>query len=69
MPLSHFHPAFPAPLRCRQCRDVIGVYEPLVVVGLGGSRITSVAAEPGPFPVDSACFHAACHERMSAHSA
>jgi hypothetical protein len=48
---------------------VIGVYEPLVVVGPGGSRITSVAAEPGPFPVDSACFHAACHERMSAHSA
>ena len=62
---SHLHPASPGRLRCQQCSDVIGVYEPLVVVGAEGSRTTSLAAEPGQFPVGSACFHAACHERMS----
>jgi hypothetical protein len=48
---------------------VIGVYEPLIVIGPDGPRISSVAAEPGQFSVGAACFHAACHERMSSDSA
>jgi hypothetical protein len=35
-----------AMLRCAHCGDVIGVYEPLVVVGEHGERRTSRAAEP-----------------------
>jgi hypothetical protein len=69
VPHSHPDPASPARLCCRQCGDVIGVYEPLVVVEQEGPRLTALAAEPGQFPVGAACFHAACHERMSADSA
>jgi hypothetical protein len=69
VPDSHPRSALPARLRCRQCGDVIGVYEPLVVIEPHGPRVTSLAAEPGQFPVGAACFHAACDERMSADSA
>jgi hypothetical protein len=68
VPYSHLRSAFPAPLRCVQCGDVIGVYEPLVAIEPQGPHLTSVAAEPGGFSVGAACFHAACHERMSADS-
>jgi len=34
------------PARCTRCDDVIGVYEPLVVVDADGVRHTALAAEP-----------------------
>jgi hypothetical protein len=33
-------------LRCRRCGDVIGVYEPLLVVLDGQATLTSRAADP-----------------------
>src|SRR5665647_2569078 len=39
-PMNHYA------VRCEWCGDVIGVYEPLVVVAHRGSRTTSIAAEP-----------------------
>lgn len=33
-------------MRCPVCGDVIGVYEPLVVVAAGSMRTTSLAREP-----------------------
>ena len=48
-------------LRCHYCDDVIGVYEPLVVLGVDGSRATSLAAEPSLLALAPACAHAACH--------
>ena len=48
---------------CALCRDVIGVYEPLVHV-LGGlvSR-TSLAAEPGVAIAGGERYHAGCYKR------
>lgn len=40
------HPVHPPPLRCVRCGDVIGVYEPAVVVEDDAVRHTSLAAEP-----------------------
>lgn len=53
-------------MRCNHCEEVIGVYEPLVVVVEGEPRESSRAAEPG-LPVDSAeHYHRACYlERIS----
>lgn len=34
-------------LRCVVCEDVVGVYEPIVVVDSAGTRVTSLACEPG----------------------
>jgi hypothetical protein len=47
-------------IRCDHCADVIGVYEPLVLVVGGESRETSRAAEPA-LPFDSAeHYHRTC---------
>ena len=64
VPDSDSHAASPARLRCQHCGEVIGVYEPLVTVGQGGWRVTSVAAEPNLDLAGAECFHAACHDRM-----
>lgn len=48
-------------LRCRHCDDVIGAYEPLVLETPHGSRHTSLAAEPGLYETDAACFHRDCY--------
>lgn len=53
-------------LRCRHCSDLIGVYEPLVVLRDGVPVRTSRAAAPGQ-PLDaSQCFHAECFESRTA---
>jgi hypothetical protein len=52
------------PLRCQHCGDLIGVYEPLIVLHDDRVRETSQAAEHllGSIP-DAVCFHRACFER------
>ncbi len=48
-------------MRCKHCEEVIGVYEPLVVVVEGEARESSRAAEPG-LPVYSAeHYHRGCY--------
>lgn len=47
--------------RCRLCRGVIGVYEPLIVrVAGAGLRVTSLAAEPELDETEQECYHEAC---------
>jgi len=48
-------------LTCQHCADVIGVYEPVVVVIDGVVRETSRAAEPATNPVVRECYHRACY--------
>ena len=49
------------PLHCRHCGEVIGVYEPMVVVRPEAPLHTSQAAtrEPGRL-LEEPCFHAVC---------
>ncbi len=49
-------------LRCQHCSDVIGVYEPLVVLRDGVPVRTSRAAAAGQPLAASPCFHAECFE-------
>jgi len=50
---------------CRHCEDVIGVYEPLIVVCDGHARRTSRAAEPEVGEGRREYYHHACY--ASAH--
>jgi hypothetical protein len=50
----------PAPVRCALCRDVIGVYEPLVIRRRSEVTLTSLAAEPDLRDAD-AHYHHDCH--------
>ena len=54
------------PMRCRRCGDVIGYYEPLVMVEPGQVRTTSAAAEPQLNVAPGERFHPACY--AEAHS-
>lgn len=47
--------------RCRQCGDLIGVYEPLVVRSQSGARTTSRAAEPDLEATGATHYHRACY--------
>jgi len=49
-------------LRCHHCRDLIGVYEPFVVVRDGLPVRTSTAAAGGAPPDSERCFHSECFE-------
>ena len=51
----------PAALRCARCRDVIGVYEPVIVWASGAIRETSRAAEPALGGPGADYYHSACH--------
>jgi hypothetical protein len=51
---------------CRRCKDVIGVYEPMVVLADGHTRETSAAREPEAFASDHECYHRVCFEEMQA---
>lgn len=53
-------------VRCAHCQEVIGVYEPLIVLDAGEPRETSRAAEP-MLPLDGAeHYHRTCYlERFS----
>jgi len=48
--------------RCIRCGDVIGTYEPLVVVDATGARQTSLAAEPRLEHAGGEHYHRACYE-------
>jgi hypothetical protein len=50
----------PAPLECRRCGEVIGVYEPMVVLSEGDQGVTSVAALQSEPSAAEACFHLDC---------
>ena len=52
--------------RCAQCGDVIGVYEPMVVI-VDGEALQSSRAAPGDTPVsDGPRYHGACFARLGA---
>lgn len=53
-------------LVCAQCGDVIGVYEPMVVVGVQPQVETSVAADPALTDAGGQPYHAACFRRRGA---
>ncbi|HTZ85339.1 MAG TPA: hypothetical protein VMB05_01610 [Solirubrobacteraceae bacterium] len=48
--------------RCLHCRDVIGVYEPMVVLTEGEARATSLLNEQGSGPAGD-CYHAKCFKQ------
>jgi hypothetical protein len=51
-------------LRCHHCKDVIGAYEPMIVLAGGDARTTSrAAARDGGKPVGE-CYHRACYAQM-----
>jgi hypothetical protein len=47
--------------RCAACQDVIGVYEPAVVILDGVARHTSRAADRSLRGADEPCYHLACY--------
>lgn len=57
---SSDQPLAPFP-RCGACRDVIGVYEPMVHVFDGLARQTSLAAEPQIKCSGDGCYHLGCY--------
>jgi hypothetical protein len=57
-------------LRCAHCEDVIGVYEPTVVLRDGAPHSTSAAAERDLGALlDGECFHATCFTRAGVRDA
>jgi hypothetical protein len=63
-PYVRFEYGVTAPPRCAYCGDVIGVYEPAVVVLDGAAhRMTSRAAEPDVVERASERYHRACYRR------
>ncbi len=59
--LHHQSPS-PSRPRCQHCGEIIGVYEPLVLVREGTPYTTSIAAEAHLFPTVEACYQRACYE-------
>lgn len=48
-------------VRCKRCGEVVGVYEPMIVVADGDAHRTSLAAS-GRAAVEAAeCYYAACY--------
>ena len=48
-------------LRCRRCGDVIGTYEPMIVLENGNARETSKAADPKAASEWSEHYHRDCY--------
>jgi hypothetical protein len=55
-------------LRCRHCEDVIGVYEPMIVLDNGRARDTSRAAEQDDAGLVGECYHSACYAQAHGES-
>lgn len=55
-------------MRCGRCGDVIGFYEPLVLLGDHQARTTSAAAEPHIAEEPGKLLHRACYSK-SQHEA
>jgi hypothetical protein len=51
---------------CRHCRDVIGVYEPMVVLLDGEAVLTSRAVADRDVPHDARRYHEACFALVKA---
>jgi hypothetical protein len=51
-------------LRCHRCDDVIGVYEPMIVLTDGRARNTSRAAEQDDREPVGECYHDACYTQV-----
>lgn len=51
-------------MRCQTCGDVIGVYEPIVLVEPPGRRETSLTAEPELRDSAPVCHHRACADDL-----
>jgi hypothetical protein len=47
---------------CSHCSDVIGAYEPMILVTDGHARSTSRALEPVAAKLGD-CYHGSCYER------
>ena len=52
--------------RCHHCADVIGVYEPMIVLTDGQARSTSRATEQGDREPVGECYHSAALRRLTA---
>lgn len=50
-------------LRCRHCNDVIGVYEPMIVLKDGQAHETSRAVEQDTGPIGE-CYHQECYAQV-----
>jgi hypothetical protein len=56
-------------VRCQTCGDILGVYEPIVLVEPWGQRQTSLAAEPELRDSAPVCLHRACaDDRDESHA-
>jgi hypothetical protein len=53
-------------LRCRHCEDVIGAYEPMVIITHHGPLETSLAADPALYETEHPCFHRVCYAQANA---
>ena len=51
-------------MACPVCGDVIGVYEPLLVVGAGSARTSSLAREPLLGGGEAVVVHLACGDGL-----
>jgi hypothetical protein len=56
-------------IRCQHCDDVIGVYEPVIVVVSGEARETSRAADPELETESGQRYHRACYVERFGHEA
>jgi hypothetical protein len=54
-------------LRCQHCGEVIGVYEPMVVLTDEQARSTSRAAAQDDGALIGACYHRACYTQEHGH--
>jgi hypothetical protein len=54
-------PAIDHSSRCARCGEVIGVYEPLIVVEGARPRHSSLAAEPALAGAPGELYHQGCH--------
>jgi hypothetical protein len=52
--------------KCAHCGEIIGMYEPVIVVQAGEVHETSRAAELGLTPVARWHYHRQCHEALQA---
>jgi hypothetical protein len=52
-------------IRCRQCGDVIGVYEPMILLLEDEASVTSGAAANRRVPADARRLHTACFALLS----
>jgi hypothetical protein len=57
------------PMKCSGCGDVIGYYEPLVLLVQGEARTTSAAAEPQVGGAPGEHFHRTCYAEAQRASA